>query len=229
MKCTGIHAAVFSEEGTTTYVDWKKEEEIWNEIVESWDPEVDVLLFPYADSIPADEFPWEMDSVGASATREATPKRKRRLLVLEASWQHAKAMSQRIVDHRKAKGLPPIPSVILKDVTGEYWRFQTVGQSAVSTIEAIVHTARAAGASVEDTEHLLTMFKVQKYRVLKSTETRKTPRAIEVAGVGTGSWKETCCIDEDGRIGPNQAYDCSSDKPYVVIQSVGESNPTQEA
>lgn len=206
MKCTGIHAAVFSEEGTTTHVDWKKEDETWNRIVESWDPEVDVLLFPYADSIPADQFPWEMGSTSAAAD-ETVPKRKRRLLVLEASWQHAKAMSQRIVDHRKAKGLPPIPSVILTDVTGEYWRFQTVGQSAVSTVEAIVHTARAAGASVEDTEHLLTMFKVQKYRVLKSTETRKTPRAIEVAGVGIGSWKETCYIDEDGHIGANKAYE----------------------
>eukprot|EP01042_Synura_sphagnicola_P029502 gene29502-38050_t len=41
MNCTGIHAAVFSEEGTTTHVDWKKEDETWNRIVESWDPEVD--------------------------------------------------------------------------------------------------------------------------------------------------------------------------------------------
>lgn len=204
MKCTGIHAGVFSTEGTTTFVDWKKDDHLWQEVVESWDPEVDVLLFPYPDSIPADEFPWNSDG---SETASVVHSRKRRLLVLEASWQHAKAMSQRIIDHRKAKKLPPIPSVILKDVTGEYWRFQTVGQSAVSTIEAIAHTARAAGCPSNATDCLLTMFKVQKYRVLKSTETRKTPRAIEVAGVGAGSWKETCAIDDTGEISLNMAYE----------------------
>lgn len=221
MKCTGIHAGVFCEPGTATYVDWMKDDAKWQAVVESWDPDVDVLLFPFADSTPADEFPWQSsdttpyreppaehtDASLTAGTGISTTSKRRRLLVLEASWQHAKAMSQRIVDHRKARGLAPIPSVILKDVTGEYWRFQTVGQSAVSTIEAIAHTARAAGCSPETAEHLLTLFKLQKYRVLKNTETKKTPRAVEVAGVGMGSWRQVCAIDDHGHIKPNDAYD----------------------
>jgi hypothetical protein len=38
--------------------------------------------------------------------------------------------------------LPPLPCVIWKDLTGEYWRFHHEGHSAVSTVEAIAHTAR---------------------------------------------------------------------------------------
>lgn len=212
MKCTGIHSGVFCEEGAATFVNWKKEDELWQEIVESWDADRDVLLFPYSDSVPADEFQWKAEVPPSSNTTSEVASdsaivRKRRLLVLEASWQHAKAMSQRIVDHRKAKGLPPIPSVILKDITGEYWRFQTVGQSAVSTIEAIAHAACAAGCPRETADNLLALFKLQKYRVIKNTETKKTPRAMEVTGVGLGSWKEVCSIDEKGHIQPNNAYD----------------------
>lgn len=196
MKCTGIHAGVLAAEGSTTYLDWKKPDEDWQHLVESLNAETDVLLFPYPDSTPADIFPWNTLSTSSSSTEaegSLGPKRKR-LLVLEASWQHAKTMAQRIVDHRKSKGLPPITSVILRNVTGEYWRFQTVGQTAVSTIEAIAHTARAAGSPVEDTEAFLTLFRLQKYRVLKKSETRKTPRAVEVSGVGLGSWKEVISI-----------------------------------
>lgn len=213
MKCTGIHAGVFTVDGATTYVDWKKDDEIWQGIVESWDPEVDVLLFPFPDSTPADEFDWSTGPVSGSseaatsAVSLSANRPKRRLMVLEASWQHAKAMSQRIIDHRKAKGLPPIPSVILKNVTGEYWRFQTVGQSAVSTIEAIAHTARAAGCAPEAADQLLTLFKLQKHRVLSNSKHAKMPRAIEVEGVALGSWRDVCAIDDTGRVSPNHEYD----------------------
>lgn len=116
-----------------------------------------------------------------------------RLVVLEASWGYGKTMANNIVDHRKAMRLPPVPSVILTDVTGQYWRFHSEGNAAVSTIEAIAHAAKAAGVQQEQLHDLLTLFEMQKYRVLTNTcDGIKAPRAVEVEGVGSGSWKR--CI-----------------------------------
>ena len=79
---------------------------------------------------------------------------------------------------------------MLHGLTGEYWRFHHKGHSSVSTIEAIAHTAQAAGLSPEKKNHLLTFFRVQKLRVLKKIEDGgKVPRAVEVTGTGLGSWK----------------------------------------
>ena len=93
-------------------------------------------------------------------------------------------------------------------ITGQYWRFQEHGHSAVSTIEAIAHTALTAAraravtntciASKKESdcdcdklfESLLLLFQVQKYRVLKrvSSEGGRAPKAIKVSGVGLGDW-----------------------------------------
>lgn len=184
MKCTGIHAAVLGEEGQTTYRLWEKEEDQSTSIVSSLDHEKDVLLFPYPDSTPADVFPWH--------------EQRWRLLVLEASWGYAKAMSQQIVNYRKQHNLPPLRSVSLHNVVGQYWRFQSEGHSAVSTIEAIAHTARTAGSTEQDENDLLTLFKVQKHRVLGNLKVgAKVPRAMEVSGAGTGSWKEVEVLDDE--------------------------------
>ena len=62
LKCTGVHAAVLAEEGSVAIVDWKKplEEQDFlacnGDLVSSFDPNRDVLLFPSADSILADDF-----------------------------------------------------------------------------------------------------------------------------------------------------------------------------
>ncbi len=206
VKCTGIHASALCQANTLTYLDWEKPAEKWQSVVESLDPERDIILFPYQNSIPAESFPWTdppnylQNLEGASENNNTTLPltRKYRLVVLEASWGYGKTMAQQILDHRRAKNLPPIRSVILTNITGEYWRFQAEGHSAVSTIEAIAHTAKAAGVRNKTVEDLLTLFRLQKYRVLKNTtEGGKIPRAVEVAGVGLGSWKNVSALDDD--------------------------------
>ena len=63
------------------------------------------------------------------------------------------------------------------------------GNSALSTIEAIAHTAAAAGANTETTNTLLTLFHLQRHRVLTCVDAgKKAPRAIQVNGFGLGSW-----------------------------------------
>ncbi len=63
------------------------------------------------------------------------------------------------------------------------------GNSAVSTIEAIAHTAKSAGISSLDFDLLLLLFRVQKFRVFQNVRTGgKIPRVIAVSGVGKGAW-----------------------------------------
>ncbi len=209
VKCTGIHTGALCSEGSVSYVNWFKDPQVWQEIIESLDPERDVILFPYPHSTLAQDFPWRHCSYVAPDIRckhETSPacvevcnssipynkSHRWRLVVLEASWSYAKTMAQQIVEHRVAKNLPPIPSVILTNVTGQYWRFQSEGHAAVSTIEAIAHAAAAAG--LEDTyiQDLLVLFKLQKYRVLNNGGKRgtKAPRAVKVEGVGIGDWNK---------------------------------------
>jgi hypothetical protein len=196
LKCTGIHAAALCKEGQVEYWHWQKDE--WHDIVDKLDASRDVLLFPYQTSIPADEFAWDdrftpTDSANISCS-------KWRLVVLEASWAYGKTMAHQIVDYRKAKGLPPLRSVILTNITGQYWRFQSEGHSAVSTIEAVAHAAVAAKLSARYFDDLLLLFYVQKYRVVRrinEKEGARKPRAIEVTGVGIGSWKTVSELPEE--------------------------------
>jgi hypothetical protein len=205
VKCTGIHSAVMCNEGSSNYILWTKPDEEWGKIVESLDPERDVLLFPYPDSIIAEDFPWTGVLSGTVADKtptESTGTKRWRLVVLEASWAYAKTMSQQIINYRKEKGLPPLPSVGLREVVGKYWRFHSEGHSAVSTIEAIAHTARAAGCSEEANEALLLLFRVQRHRVMRHTyiEGAKTPRAVDASGSGVGSWRDIEIIPNETNI-----------------------------
>ena len=99
-------------------------------------------------------------------------------------------MARSIATYRARLGLPPIPCVKLENVSGEYWRFHQEGNSALSTIEAISYTALSAGMPEDDHAKLLTLFQIQKGRVLMSmTDPEgKAPRAICVHGTGDGSW-----------------------------------------
>lgn len=128
-----------------------------------------------------------------------TTGRKWRLVILEGSWNYAKTMAWQIIAYRKERHLPPLPCVILKDLTGEYWRFHHEGHSAVSTIEAIAHTALAAGLSTPQFDDLLLLFRLQKWRVMRSVrDGGKVPKAVEVCGTGLGSWKDiTAARNED--------------------------------
>lgn len=128
-----------------------------------------------------------VEGIDAVPTRDSG---KWRLVLLEASWAHGKTMEMQIRELRAERGLAPLPLVTLEGVTGEYWRFHTEGHSAVSSIEAVTHAARAAGATHEVCEALLLLFRLQKQRVLRSVkEGGKVPKAINVAGNGIGSWK----------------------------------------
>jgi hypothetical protein len=215
IKCTGVHASVLCEENTLSYWPWLKSPEDWQKVVEKLDAENDVLLFPFPTAIPADQFDWQRIGRTPLADEKKTTEEENfpkqgeedhstntkpwRLVVLEASWGYGKTMAQQILDHRKAKNLPPMKSVILTNITGEYWRFQSEGHSAVSTIEAVAHTAKAAGMNEKDFNDLLILFRLQKYRVIKHTfeEGGKVPRAMEVAGDGTHSWKNVFVIAEE--------------------------------
>lgn len=217
VKCTGIHTGALCAEGSVSYVNWLKSSEDWQQIIESLDPTRDVILFPYPNSTLAEEFPWSKCSYIAPISVEEDHNKKGsafvevcnssipynksnrwRLVVLEASWGYAKTMAQQIVEHRVSKNLLPIPSVILTNVTGQYWRFQAEGHAAVSTIEAIAHTAHSAGLDSKSVKDLLVLFELQKYRVLNNSEKRgcKAPRAITVEGVGLGDWKKVDSIDD---------------------------------
>ena len=110
--------------------------------------------------------------------------------MIESSWNHGKTIANQILAYRRDRSLPPIPCVMLENVVGQYWRFHHEGTSAVSTIEAIAHTAAASGAiSDEQAEDLLSIFYAQKYRVLdRSKKENEPPMAIVVEGFGVGSW-----------------------------------------
>ena len=102
----------------------------------------------------------------------------------------AVGMIRSIATYRSMHGLPPLRCVRLDNVVGQYWRFHEEGNSALSTIEAITYTASSAGLSEDDCHKLLTLFRVQKGRVLLSMEHgAKKPRAVCVSGTGDGNWK----------------------------------------
>lgn len=152
----------------------------------SLDPARDVLLFPFEDSTAAEDFPWTTG--------------RHRVVVLEASWAYGKSMAQHIVQYRRRAGLPALPSVSLRNIVGQYWRFQSLGSSAVSTIEAIAYAAKAAGCTQKQFDDLLFLFMIQKLRVLRNTKDgTKVPRAVDVVGTGTGSWREVEVLEDELR------------------------------
>lgn len=138
------------------------------------DADRDVILFP--DDAAA--IPQEVDWISC----------RRRVVVLESTWNAAKTMYRGIVSVRQEAGLPAIPCVKLEQVTGQYWRFHEEGNCAVSTIEAIAHLVYAT-SHPQEAEALLYLFHVQRQRVLETMhEGGKAPRAVVVEGVGEGSW-----------------------------------------
>jgi hypothetical protein len=132
---------VLSIEKSVQCLRWPKEDHEddhpgWDDIVRQLDSSRDVLLYPYDEAISAELFDWTMPS---SIAHEFVTKKKR-LIVLEGSWEGAKTMANRITTIRQRLCLPPLPSVTLPaGITSHYWRLQHMGSGAVSTIEAIAH------------------------------------------------------------------------------------------
>eukprot|EP01038_Epipyxis_sp_PR26KG_P016058 gene16058-21807_t len=213
-KCTSVHAGALCEEGTVTLSAWPRDktEADWKSLVGELDAERDVILFPTDNATSASEFDWNRidvsnlknenknNKIESFSSQSQELSLKWRLVVLEASWRYAKTMAQQIVQYRIDENLPPLQFVSLSEITGEYWRFHAEGHSAVSTIEAIAHTAKEAGIIEDDFNSLLCLFRLQKYRVLQNiTKGYKVPRAVEVTGDGEGSWKKCSelLIEED--------------------------------
>lgn len=174
---------------------------VWGDVALGLCADTDVLLFPAADATDADDFDWtrtkfssnsnsSSENINSNNNSESIGNpRKWRLIVLEASWLHAKSVYRKINFYREEHKLPPIPCVRLKDITGQYWKFHEQGHAAVSSIEAIAYAAKAAGATEDTFQTLLTLFRLQKYRVLKRIKDGgRPPKAIKISGSGTGSW-----------------------------------------
>jgi len=200
--CTGIHAAVMGQREHVTVLNWprtrdrcanEESAESWVRLLDTLNHETDVLLFPdpYAISVAS----WT-DEIGTENLTE-----RRRVVVLEASWNNSKAMFRQLQDGLVARGRPPLRAVKLQDIVGTYWKFHYEGNAAVSTIEAIVHllleTSSANSLSEDISEsdrkqylNLLWLFECQRLRLINRVEAGgKVPRAIEVKGTGIGSWK----------------------------------------
>ena len=169
----------------------------WQELVEHLDPSQDVLLYPSSDSIFVEQFDWHHEEVksnkGIIKTDAIEDTQKRwRLIVLEGSWNYSKYMAESINKRRRDLDLPPIKCVMLNcNTVGKYWRFHEEGHSAVSTIEAIAHTATAAGLKEYEVTSLLLLFNYQKAQVFRNmlAENQRVPKAVSVDGFGQCSWK----------------------------------------
>lgn len=126
-------------------------------------------------------------------------------------------MIRSISTYRSMHGLPALRCVRLDNVVGQYWRFHEEGNSALSTIEAITYTASCAGLGEEDCHKLLTLFRVQKGRVLLRMEHGKKPRAVCVSGTGDGDWKNVSIAPLPEQKGGPQDGDIGGNNTSVVV------------
>jgi hypothetical protein len=192
-QSTGVHAKILANDDQVQFEEWPRLREgrrDWAEVAEALDAERDVLLFPFEDACPASLFQWNsFKPSSADQARGDDRSEKFRLVVIEASWQHGQVVSRQIVEARKKKDQPPIRSVKIENVVGQYWKFQEVGHSAISTVEAIAHCAMDAGAgnfTQRDFDDLLLLFRLQQSRVYEAcAQGDKKPRAIQPEG----SWR----------------------------------------
>lgn len=200
LQSTGMHVVPLCVDHTLTIVDWYKEEEgvcKSDAFIESLDPSIDIVLFPLDGAINAAEINWNIDKdatdVNVIAHNDNNKiMKKKRLIVLEASWKEAIKMAKRIVRVRQQKNLSSIPFVTLDDnVVGKFWKFQDLSHSSVSTIEAIAYTIHAAGASITDYHNLLLLFRLQLLRVQSAERTNRrknVPRIFTITGTGEYAW-----------------------------------------
>lgn len=201
-KCTGIHAAALCQEGSVEHFLWTKDEytssgfpvnPAWGPLVASLDADRDIVLFPSDDAVLPSDVDWFCmlkQSVGERCHRL-------RLVVLEATWMHGSSMYRQLCMYRAERGLTPLRCIKLENVVGKYWRFHEEGHSALSTIEAIAHTAAAAGIDSDTFEKLLHLFKIQKGRVLLNVDSgARKPRALCVGGEGDNKWSDVPVVPE---------------------------------
>jgi hypothetical protein len=119
-----------------------------------------------------------------SSLNTKSPPAPFRLIMIESTWGGAKTIVNYIHLVRSMLHLPPLRCVALPEsVNGLYWKLQHVGSSAVSTIEALSHAAKAAGCASAEAEKLLTLFYLQRYRLMNRVKSDgRPPRAVDVRG-----------------------------------------------
>ena len=198
-RSTGAHASALIDDGVLTVVHWEQLEEGQGGerrgIVDQIDPQRDVLLFPSSQAVTiGDSGLWSP----SSATSAPSARPKPRLVVLEANWSYAKSMAGWLTAQ-----MPTLKHVCLADVTGTYWRFQDEGASALSTIEALYHSAcqatqamtAPAGAEMREREapfhNLLLLFEYQRKRMLAAKEKEGkggVPLGLVPTGYGLHAW-----------------------------------------
>ena len=149
-RSTGTQALALVEEDTVQVAHWprNKDSDAMQAIIDSLDPARDLLLFPDDSAVCISDHEQRRQEQGDPLT----PPTRARLVALEGSWTYAKKMAAYL--KRRVRGLR---SVCLDDnVVGTYWRFQTVGVSALSTIEALYYAfsqAQAHARVQESREH----------------------------------------------------------------------------
>ncbi len=169
-KSTGVAAAVMALEGQVKIVNWPRSEREWahdyleykdkmakqvDVVLDEINCESDYLLFPGVGSVDAASVDWStvpldmaVKSSDEASLQAPSMPRKRRLIVIESSWATGKTVYNDLLLGLNAKYGPEMASklkcISLSNIVGQYWRFQAVGHSAVSTIEAIYHAAMVA-------------------------------------------------------------------------------------
>jgi len=201
-----------------------------DKVLQEIDCETDFLLFPGPGSVDATLIDWNMQYMTQPSTNSkngdmaalnganlayAQP-RKRRLIVVESNWSNGKTVYNDLIAglqsmHGMAKAAK-LRCLSLSNVVGKFWKFQAVGHSAVSTIEAIHHaaiiakklmkppdatslgeeseTAFSENSNHDEYDALLVLFRLQRNRLLKEMKRsdRGLPRAMRVSGCGVGDW-----------------------------------------
>jgi len=134
-------------------------------VLQEIDCDTDFLLFPGPGSTDATQVDWNLNyrttpfhleihtensktmaaNNANSANLPPTPPRKRRLIVIESNWQSGKTVYNGLIAGLQAvhgvEKAAKLRCLSLSNVVGKFWKFQAVGHSAVSTIEAIHHAA----------------------------------------------------------------------------------------
>ena len=156
-------------------------------IVESIDPTRDLLLFPDKSSVPiALALRGGGDGDGNKGEEEGGV--RYRLILLEGNWTYATKMASYLKG--RVRGLRSV--CLGEEVVGTYWRFQSVGVSALSTIEALYHACKQARPLQRDEEeqacldHLLVLFEYQRKRVIDGD--RQNLRGIKPTGENSSDW-----------------------------------------
>jgi DTW domain-containing protein YfiP len=141
-KSTAIHAVLLAP-SDTTLVTIDRSQDDMKEFQKSIDPFSSVVLFPAPNSIPVEQVDW--NSI-------------KKVIVIDGTWSQASSLN-------KLLGIKVLKRVRLSNNHRTlFWRYQNLGTSCLSTIEAIYHLYREIidinnDLPVQNLHNLLYLFK----------------------------------------------------------------------